>query len=92
MTSQYDRIRQLTQANEVLADLEDEIDSEMSQARSNLGNAGDWIENERYYSDFLQQAIGRIIGIAIRYGHDEIATAAAEVVEPADEDTTNNPS
>jgi hypothetical protein len=62
------------------------------EARSELGNAGEYIENESFYSDSLQQAIGRIIGVAIRYGHDEIAAAAAEVVESSDEDTPNNAS
>lgn len=92
MTDQYDRIKQLTQAKEVLADLEDELGGEVHRARSDLGSAGEWIENEDMYSDSLQQAIGRIIGVAIRYGHDEIAAAAAEVVESSDETTPNNAS
>jgi hypothetical protein len=86
MTDQSNRVRQLNQAKDVIVDLEAELDAEMGQARDRLGTASSWIGNDGRYHDHLQKAMGQVAGEAIRYGYDEIAVAAAEIVESAEAD------
>lgn len=81
MTNQTNRVQQLNQAKNVISDLEAELDSEMVQPRSRLGSASEWIRNDELYFQYLEEAMGRIAGTAIRTGHDDIATAAAELMK-----------
>lgn len=78
------RVQQLDQAKNVIADLETELDSELSEARDFLCSAGKWITNDSFYNDYLEEAMGRTVGIAIRTGHDGIATEAADILDDAE--------
>ena len=75
------RIQQLDQAKSVIADLETELDSELSEARNFLCYASEWLSNDSIYNDYLEKAMGRIAGKAIRTGHDDIAADAADLVD-----------
>jgi len=86
MTNQSNRVRQLNQAKDVIADLEAELDAKMGRARSQLRTASSSINNDHVYYDHLERAMGRIAGTAIEYGHDNVAAAAAEVVESSGTD------
>lgn len=86
MITQSNRVKQLDRAKDVVADLEAELEVEMTQARSHLCSASEWIRSDDMYQDYLEDAMGRVAGEAIRTGHDDIAASAAEVVEPLESD------
>lgn len=75
------RVQQLDQAKSVIAELETELDSELSEARNFLCHASEWITNDSIYNDYLEEAMGRTTGIAIRTGHDDIAAEAADLLD-----------
>lgn len=82
------RVQQLDQAKSVIADLESELDSELSEPRNFLCQASEWVSNDSMYYDYLEKAMGRTAGIAIKYGHDDIAAVAADLMEDS-EDTSS---
>lgn len=86
MINQSNRVKQLDQAKDVIADLETELDAELFQARSRVADAGDWIQNDEMYHEYLEEAMGRIAGEAIRNGYDDIAATAAELVDNPESD------
>ena len=74
-------VQQLDQAKSVIVDLETELDSELSEARNFLCYASEWISDDSMYNDYLEEAMGRTVGIAIRTGHDGIAADAADLMD-----------
>lgn len=79
------RVQQLDQAKSVIANLEAELDSELSEARDFLCYASERISNDSMYNDYLEEAMGRAAGIAIRTGYDDIAAEAADKMDDAED-------
>ncbi|QKY19656.1 hypothetical protein B4589_004400 [Halolamina sp. CBA1230] len=73
-------MRKLEKAKNVLAELEDEVDAELSGARFSLRQAGQTIDIENTFVSHLQEAMGEVAGFAIEAGLDDIASDATEVI------------
>jgi hypothetical protein len=78
-------MRTLEQAKDVLAELEDEVDAELSGARFSLRQAGQTIDIEDTFVSHLQEAMGKVAGSAIEAGLDDIASDATEVMVELEE-------
>lgn len=78
-------MEKLEEAKELLAQLEDVKDVELGGARGTLMRAGESVSAQQAYMRHMQKAAGRIAGLAIEAGQDEIASEAAALIADLDD-------
>jgi hypothetical protein len=84
------RVQKLNEAKDIIAELEEEVDSRLLSERESLRTAGRMVSNDERYLHYMEEALGAVAGIAIRYGHDELATNATDLLSEIEDEVSGD--
>lgn len=79
-TEPIDRAKKIDESKEIIADVEERIGIQLSDARWALSEAGRNLQFDTVYVEQIVQAMTETAGFAIESGHDDLASTAIQNV------------